>query len=63
MQPAQAVASRGAPQLAQKRPVPGVEHAGQVTIEEEEGSVMRYNLLGATIARTMPYTSEFGANA
>lgn len=54
LQPAQVVVSSDAPQFAQKRPVPGVAQAGQVITEEEEGSVMRYNLLAATIARTAP---------
>lgn len=36
-------ASRAAPQLEQKRPVPGVEHATQMP-GDDEGVVMAYNL-------------------
>jgi len=42
-QPAQLVGSRDAPQLAQNRPLPGVEQARQ-TVSEVNGCVMRYNL-------------------
>lgn len=41
-------ARRGVPQVAQKRPVPGVEQAGQITSGLED-SVMAYKLIAATV--------------